>query len=433
MKLLEPENSDYAAYVVKLPAPKTLEGLDNLVGLQVLGDQALVAKDTDYGDLALVFTKGTQLSQEFAYENNLHRHSDRNKNQDETGYLEDNRHIRSMQLRGHRSSALVMRLSALSYIKKLDLSQFNEGDKFDRIGDHEICQKFISKKTRAQQTMEKNKKVFSRVDEKFMPEHYKTDSFFKNAHIIPENADVTVTQKLHGTSIRVGHTIVARKLKLADKLAKRMGVKVHDKEYDMIYASRRAIKDKNNPGAQHFYESDVWALNGSKLDGLLPQGYLVYGELVGWTPEGGNLQARYTYNVPHGLADLYVYRIAVMNPEGVVVDLTYDQIVEFCRDRGIKVVPLLWRGKYKDFDWKEWVDRFEEKTLHKYHEEGHANAIPLSKDSMCDEGVVIRAEGLAPYTLKCKSETFDEFDNKNMAEGVLDMEEEGKIENGESA
>lgn len=428
MKLLEPENKDYAGVIVRLPKPVALEGLDNLVGLQVLGSQALVAKSSDYGDLALVFTAGTQLSEEFAYKNNLHRHNDKNENQAESGYLEDNRHIRSLKLRGHRSDALVVRLESLSYIKKLDLTQFEEGDTFDRIGDHEICRKFVRKPTRAQATMEKNKKIFSRVDEKFLPQHYDTDNYFKYSHIIPENADITVTQKLHGTSIRIANTIVQRKMTWKDKLAKKIGAVVQDREYDYVYGSRRVIKDKNNPSHIHFYDTDIWSTEGEKLVGKIPQGYLVYGELVGWTAEGAPLQSKYTYTVPQGLAELYVYRVATINPEGVVSDLTYDQIVEFCRDRDLKVVPLLWRGKYKEFKPEDWVDFAGHDTLHKYKEDGFPQAVPLDKDSPCDEGVVIRAEGIAPYTLKVKSATFVGYDNQNTADGTLDMEEEGKVE-----
>jgi hypothetical protein len=427
MKLLEPENKDYAAIVVKLPAPVKLEGLDNLVGLQVLGAQALVAKDSDYGELALVFTAGTQLSEEFAYKNNLHRHGDRNEDQGKTGYLEDNRHVRSLKLKGHTSSALIMHLDSLSYIKKLDISQFNEGDIFDNIGDNPICQKYISKKTYKERQIEKNKKVFTRVDQKFLPIHYDTDSYFKNAHIINENTDVTVTQKLHGTSIRIANTIVQRKLSLAEKWVKKLRVRVQETEYDMVFGSRRVTKDANNPTHVHFYDADVWSIYGAKLTGLVPKGYLVYGELVGWTPEGAPLQSKYTYDVPHTLAELYVYRVATINPEGVVTDLTYDQITEFCRDRGLKVVPLLWRGKYKDFKPEEWVDfPGHEEKLHKYREEGYPQAVALSKDCPVDEGVVIRVEGLAPFTLKAKSQTFVAHDNKVAEEGTLDMEEEGK-------
>lgn len=429
MKLLEPENKDYAAIVVKLPSPVKLEGLDNLVGLPMLGAQALVSKDTDYGELALVFTAGTQLSEEFAYHNNLHRHNDKNEDRSQKGYLEDNRHVRAMKLKGHTSSALVMKLSSLSYIKKLDVSQFNEGDIFDRIGDHEICRKYVNKRTFKERQLEKNKKVFTRVDQKFLPIHYDTDSYFKNAHIIPEDKEVTVTQKLHGTSIRIANTIVHRKMTWKDKLAKKIGAAVAETEYDMVYGSRRVTKDANNPSHVHFYDSDVWSINGAKLTGLVPKGYLVYGELIGWTPEGAPLQSKYTYNVVHPNAELYVYRVATINPEGVVTDLTFDQVMEFCRDRGLKVVPLLWRGKYKDFKPEDWVDfPGHEETLHRYHEEGFTQAVPLSKDCPVDEGVVIRAEGLAPYTLKAKSQTFVAHDNKVAEEGTLDMEEEGKIE-----
>lgn len=427
MKLLEPINRDYAAIVTRLPKPVDLPGLDNLVGLQVLGSQALVSRDSEYGELALVFTAGTQLSEEFAYKNNLHRHSDKNEDQSQTGYLEDNRHIRALKLRGHSSSALVLPLHSVAYIKGVDISEFKEGDTFDRIGDHEICKKYVNKRTFKERQFEKNKKVFSRVDAKFLPIHYDTDSFFKNSHVIPEDCEVTVTQKLHGTSLRIANTIVQRKVTWKDKLASKLGAVVAATEYDYVYGSRRVVKDANNPSHVHFYDSDIWSLKGSELKGLIPQGYLVYGELIGWTPEGSSLQSKYTYNVPNPLAELYVYRVATINPEGVVTDLTFDQIVEFCRDRDLKVVPLLWRGKYKDFKPEDWVDYPGFPTMHNYHEDGYPQAVPLCKESPCDEGVVIRADGLAPYTLKAKSETFVQHDNKIMAEGLLDMEEEGKV------
>ena len=108
--------------------------------------------------------------------------------------------------------------------------------------------------------------------------------------------------------------------------------------------------------------------------------------------------------------------------------MSYKQIVEFCRDRDLKVVPLLWEGKYKDFKPEDWADFAGHETLHRYKEDGYPQAVPLDKDSPCDEGVVIRAEGIAPYTLKVKSATFVGYDNQNMAEGTLDMEEEGKVE-----
>lgn len=437
MKLLEPENKDYAGVIVRLPEPVALEGLDNLVGLQVLGSQALVSKDSDYGELVIVFTAGIQLSEEFARVNNLHRHSDRNEDQSKTGYLEDNRHVRSIKLKGHSSNALILSLESLSYIKKLDLTQFNEGDTFDRIGDNEICHKYQYKKTFKERQLSKNEKAYSRVDGRFFPKHYDTDSYFKNAHVIPEESEVTVTQKLHGTSVRIAHTIVDRKLSLAEKWVMKLGVKVMTSEYDVVYGSRNAVKDANNPRHKHFYDSDIWSLKGAEIMDQIPQGYLVFGEIIGWTPEGAALQKGFTYGITHPQAELYVYRVATISPEGFVQDLSYDAMAAWCKakinptdddspDRTLKVVPLLWRGKYKDFKPEDWVDYPGHETLHKYREDGYPQAVPLGKDSPCDEGVVIRKEGLAPYTLKCKSETFNRKENENVEKGELDVEEEQK-------
>lgn len=437
MKLLEPENREYAGVIVRLPEPVALEGLDNLVGLQVLGSQALVSKDSDYGELAIVFTAGIQLSEEFARVNNLHRHSDRNEDQSKTGYLEDNRHVRSIKLKGHSSNALILSLESLSYIKKLDLTQFNEGDTFDRIGDNEICHKYQYKKTFKERQLSKNEKAYSRVDGRFFPKHYDTDSYFKNAHVIPEESEVTVTQKLHGTSVRIAHTIVDRKLSLAEKWVIKLGIKVMTSEYDVVYGSRNAVKDANNPRHKHFYDSDIWSLKGAEIMDQIPQGYLVFGEIIGWTPEGAALQKGFTYGITHPQAELYVYRVATISPEGFVQDLSYDAMAAWCKakinptdddspDRTLKVVPLLWRGKYKDFKPEDWVDYPSHETLHKYREDGYPQAVPLGKDSPCDEGVVIRKEGLAPYTLKCKSETFNRKENENVEKGELDVEEEQK-------
>lgn len=425
MKLHEPENSNYAAVVVKIEKLVPLEGCDNVVGTPLLGFQAIVSKDTEPGTLGVVFPAETQLTEEYARLNNLHRHGNLNDDEGAKGYLEDNRRVKAMKFRGHRSDCLFMPLSSLGYIKNLDISLFNEGDTFDRIGEHEVCRKYIVKRSRKEERLEKNKKqVFQRVDKKFLPEHYKTDQYFRNAHVIPESKEVIVTQKLHGTSIRIGNTIVARKASVLDKIARRLGVSVGETEYDYVFGSKRVVKDVNNPNQNHFYSTDIYSEEGKKLEGSIPEGYLLYGELVGWTPENAPLQKHYTYDVPAGTCDLYIYRVAFVNPQGFVCDLSWDQVVEFCRDRGIHTVPELWRGKYADFDVYDWIEDEDHPTIHKYHEDGYPQAVPLDKDSPCDEGVCIRLDGIAPYILKAKGPLFYGHETKMKDEEAVDIEEE---------
>lgn len=419
MKLVEPENKNYAASVVTIKETFPLEGLDNLVGTIIFGFQAVISKDTPIGTVGIVFPAETQLSELYASENNLHRHGDRNKDEGQSGFLEDNRRVRALRLRGNRSDCLFMPLTSLDYTgAKTEL--LNEGDTFDELNGHKICQKYVIKTNKRENRLEKNKKkVWSRIDKKFLPEHYDTDNYFRNAETIPEHFWVHITQKLHGTSIRVGHTVVARKLSIRDRAAKALGVKVQDTEMDYVFGSRKVIKDVNNPNQNHFYTTDIWTEEGKKLEGLIPENYLLYGELVGWTPEGAPLQKNYTYKVPRGTCDLYIYRVAFINDRGLVTDLGWDQVIEFCKDRNLKPVPTLYQGPM--LSQQEIMDTFIDKN---FREEGYRSAVELDPESPCDEGVCIRVDGLSPYILKAKSPMFLEHETKMLDEEATDVEAE---------
>lgn len=426
MKLTKPENDNYAATVTTITNITELDNCDNVAGTTILGFQAIIGKDTAPGTRGIAFPAETQLSDEYASRNNLYRHAGLNKDKDKAGYLEDNRRVKAMKFRGHRSDSLFMPLESLSYIKGLNINDLKEGDTFDRIGEHEICKKYqVRRKTGTPRT-EKNKKEWTRIDQAFLPEHYKTDNFFRYADSISPETEVIITQKLHGTSIRIANTIVKRRGNLLERTLQGLGVQIKTIEYDYVYGSRRVIKDANNPNQAHFYGADIYSSEGKKLDGLLPQGYVVYGELIGWTQEGAPLQKNYTYKVPHGSAELCVYRVAHVNPQGVICDLSWNQVLEFCRDKGLRAVPELWRGKYADFAKKddrgysipsEFIDS-------RYKESGYLQAVPLSEESPCDEGVCIRVDGIAPYILKAKSPLFYAHETKMLDEEAVDMEEE---------
>lgn len=423
MKILTPENENYAATIVTIKELHPLEGSDRIVGATIFGSQAIVGVGTtEVGTKGLYFPAETQLSEEFAYHNNLHDHGNLNKDQGAKGYLGDNRRIRAIRLRGHRSDCLFLPIESLSYIKGLKLDDLNEGDTFDQLLDHPICKKYVLKRTVKEQRLEKNKhKLIPRIDKKFLPEHYDTDNYFRNSEVIPNTRWVTITQKLHGTSIRVGHTVVNRKLTIRDRAAKLAGVQVKDTEMDYVFGSRKAIKDINNPNQNHFYTTDIWTEEGKKLEGLIPENFLLYGELIGYTSDGSPIQKNYTYRVPQGTCDLYIYRVAFINAKGYVVDLSWEQVKEFCKDRGLKTVPELYSGPMPTQP--EIVQWFIDK---KFREDGYPQAVELDDASPVDEGVCIRVDGMSPYILKAKSPMFLEYETKMLDEEAVDMEEEGK-------
>lgn len=427
MKLEEPRNKNYAANIVRVRNTVALDGLDNLVGIPLLGYQALASKDTPLDELAVLFTAESQLSPEYASKNNLHRHADLNENEGESGYLEDNRRVKAIKLRGHRSDALLMPLSSLAFTGA-NLNDLNEGDIFDVLNGHEIVKKYYVKEPGTNRKVDKNAvKKFRRVDEKFLPEHYDTENYWRNAHAIPADAEVVVTQKLHGTSIRIGNTIVKRQLNWRERLAAKLGVKVAETEFAHVYGSRKVIKDPNNPDQQHFYVSDIWTEFGKRLDDLIPENFIVYGELIGWTPDGAPIQKNYTYNVPQGGQELYIYRVAVVTNGGFLVDLPWDQVKHFAADRGLKTVPELWRGRHDMFVASEWMDiRYADPN----ESVGYfPQAVPLSDKKTVDEGVAIRTDiGRAPYILKAKSPIFLQHESRLLDQEVVDIETEGSEE-----
>lgn len=423
MKLKEPENKNYAATIVKIEHLNPLVNSDNLLGAPLLGMQAVVSKETEIGTVGVVFVAGTQLSDEYCARNNLYRHKEFNEDKEQAGFIEDNRRVKAIKLRGNRSDALFMPLSSLSYTK-VDLSEFKIGDAFEELNGFEICKKYEVKR-KSIPMHEKNKhKVFNRVDEKLFPRHYDTAQYYRVLDTFKPYTEIVVTQKLHGTLLRFSNIPVKRKLTLKEKLAKTLGVKVQQEEYAHVYGSNRVIKDANNKNQQHFYGSDIWTDAGKKFDDMIPENFVVYGELVGWNPDGSAIQKHYTYRMPHMTNEFYVYRVAQINSQGILTDLSWDQVKEFCRDRGMRTVPELWRGKHQDFNPDEWLDTSYHDKLHG----GYPHALPLDDDSPCDEGVCIRIEGLAPYITKLKSPEFYAHEDKMIDEGAIDTEEQGKVE-----
>lgn len=421
MKIDKPENPNYCATVVQLPAVRfSLEGLDNIEGVSIFGYQVLVGKGST--GIGVFFPAESQLSDQYCYENNLYRHGDLNANPDEKGYLEDNRRVRAIKFKGNTSNGFFMPLSSLEYTG-VDVSLLNEGDEFDTLNGHEICRKYLVPRKAGRSQPEKADRGFVRADKKFMPEHIDTENFFKNFEKIDPDDEVIVTQKIHGSSIRIANTMVNHKPSLIERVVSLFGAKIVKTEYAYLYGSRKVIKDANNPNQNHFYETDIWTLEGHKLDGLIPENYIVYGELIGWTPEGAEIQKNYSYSIPKGQCELYVYRIAIVNSKGLTTDLSWDQVREFCKSVGLKHVPELFRCKMSDLIRDDFA--FIKTFLDARFFDGIGLRASLwlgDNEDLVDEGICVRKDGLTPRILKAKSPKFLEHETNLLDKGEEDLE-----------
>ena len=412
-------NPNYAAFIYEVTQTHPLDGLDNLVGVNVGGYQALVPKTTKPGDRFVAVVAGTQISENYARRLNLYRDSSLNADKNQTGYLENNRRVKAIRLRGNASNALLLDINLFD----VDLSGARVGTEFDHINGVEFSRKFVvPTKGNINNGGAVVKKHKSGVTSEQFPEHYDTPQWHRVSQDFA-GKDVTVTQKLHGTSTRISWVEIDRPAKWYERLLIKAGVPVNLKEWKFVVGSRRVIKTEGD--GNHWYSTDIWSeyAQTHNLAEALPKGVMVYGELIGWLPDGTPIQRGYTYNLPKGQAALYIYRVVVNG-----YDLSDAAMREFAAQRGLKVVPLLASFSRDEgvFLLGEFLETLTDTTLSDEDEWAFIERpVPLSPDSPCDEGVVIRAEGITPKAAKFKFPRFYEFESVQADAGTADIEEQG--------
>ncbi|SKV08948.1 RNA ligase [Mycobacteroides abscessus subsp. abscessus] len=424
MKFETPKNVNYAAVVVRVPEPLRVLGLDNLVAIPMFGYQVLTQKEgIKAGDLRVLFVAETQLSEEYARLNNLHREPTLNDDAGaEAGYLEANRRVKAIRLRKNNSSALLMPLESLAYTG-IDVSQLEVGDTFDTLNGHEICRKYEVPGKRAQGAPGQPK-IRQRVDQKLFPMHLDTEHLFRNWHVFREPKRVVVTQKLHGTSIRIGRVPAARDKGWLERVVvnKWLRIATPDTAFEDVAGSRRVVKGRSENN--NYYDSDIWADYAKRLEGLIPENFIVYGELIGWESEEKPIQKGYTYNLLPGDRELYVYRVATVNGQGVIADLSWEGVEQFCAAIGVKTVPVIHmldefaEAEDEPMLTRAYVDAYLDRNL----ADKYPAALPLSDPLSVDEGICVRVEGQVPRIFKAKSPIFFEHETKMLDKGEEDLE-----------
>lgn len=205
---------NYAPKVVRVRQLVELPGLDNLRGVPVDGYMALVSKDTPLNSLMVMFPAEVQLTASFAGEMNLFRHSELNADPESKGYLEDSARVRAVKFRGHVSSALLLP------VWQPDMT---EGLEFDTVDGVTISKKYVIP-VKGNPARSAAEKAWKRVDTKFLPEHPDTAQYLRDQGAIPQDAWFTVTQKLHGSSVRIGYTVVKRQPTWFERVLVRCGI-----------------------------------------------------------------------------------------------------------------------------------------------------------------------------------------------------------------
>lgn len=437
MKLEINDSNNYAAVVVQIPEPFKLPNSDRLYGLGIFGYTVVVDDSWKEraGQLAVFFPAESQLSGVFTRHANLFRHNEQNADPKQSGYLEDNRRIRAIKLRGTVSNGLALPIEVLEGFT--GTRGFEVGQAFDTIDGVEICRKYRIKEPNVARSREDRKlaKAFKRVDEKLFPVHVETDQYLRNEGILSDDDILIVTQKLHGTSWRGARTLVRSELKWYERLAKRLGVRVQENYFDLLAGSRQVIKDPKSHTQDHFYGYDLWTKKLAEVGDRIPENVIVYGEIVGYTDGGAEIQKGHAYGQDPGANQLYVYRVSVITNSGDLYDLSWDQVRHFCDTHGFEHVRELWRGFKRDFNVADFSEVDFYADFRRQIRDGDTRVypdapVPLSgAGTGADEGIAIRVErgGPIPLLFKVKNDSHYLYETNQLDSGEADIEAEESV------
>ena len=448
-------SDNYSARIIEVhfsphPDPETTRlkiasynGLNFIVGV----DQ------TD--NVMVLFPAGCQISEPVAAANDLVRR----KNEDGSpagGMLEANRKVKALKLRGIHSEGLLMDRSCLASFG--DVSQLNVGDVFEEFNGTPVCKRYVPPYVKQGNGFQQVKK---KREYPLFVQHQDTDNLRHNLKQLQSGDMLTVTLKIHGTSGRTSNIPVERTVELPrslkDKLLRRPARTETVSEYQLLTGSRRVVIDNDEKVRNSFYGDDSFRLEAtSRLAHAVAKNEIWFYEIVGWLPDSSTpIMSRvktsvlkdkeftreygkemvYKYGCPEGTFDVYVYRIVVVNPDGLVYDLPWNVVKARCVSAGLKHVPevdvpLFGSVKYGSSSFKVYNGPDAAENIH-----GVRDYILESLETVCQgpdpidpshirEGVVIRRDGADGTTsfLKLKDFRFLCLENA-VPDDTIDLEE----------
>lgn len=416
MKLKIDENSkNYACQVVDINKLFPIEGADKIQRCNINGNDVIVSKDVKIGDKMLYFVSGTKLNPDFCKFNNLLTDAEQNKNK-KAGYISHKQfRVKAIKLKGVISDGILLPVNSLdAFGKDFNYKSLKTGDEFTGIGDISVCEKYfvpVRNSNPGGKAPKQPKRINRLVENQFFL-HGDTDNLRKNIDKVNPNDIIGIHYKKHGTSIVLGNVLVKKNLKWYEKFAQKLGLNVIDTEYDIVYSSRKVVKNQylNPETGAGFYGEDIWGVVAKEIGHLIPKNWTLYGEILGYTPGGSPIQGKYDYGCKQGERKFYVYKISVVNPDGKVIYLTDKQIEEYCEKVGLLYKDtFIYYGKAGElFDlYYMSIEDWREKFLHNLEQRYNEKDCYMCVNKIPEEGIVLRVEKLESYeAYKLKSKRF---------------------------
>ena len=500
----ETMSHEYCASVIRIGELEPIQGSDFLVQTKVAGFNVVIRKgEVKTGDIMFYAANETMLDSDFVGTNNMYEpsvyHMNANGsevdelkselesfmclNTDEDkirrkkeeinakikslcGFFNKHGRVKLIRLRKCPSYGFIFSTETMAKycpeIRNVDLEALIDNPSgiydFDTVNGKKFIQVYMPPQperkvyTKFEKKHKKLKKFDRIIPGEFMF-HYDTQQLNKNMYAINPTDVVSITLKIHGTSICIGNILTNKTwrcntgIRSLDKPLNYMYQnfipnkwKPVKKAYDVIYSSRTVIKNKyENPDSKGFYDVDVWTKYYNILKGVIPEGIMLYGEIIGYQGDGGKfIQKNYDYSCHPNTNKMMIYRVVENRPDGKKHEYNVTEVYDFTIDlignhpelkEYIHPIDILYTGTLQNL-YPEvkitdtWHDEVLEllKSEKKFRMEENE---PLCNNKVPREGIVIRIQDdpvAEAYKLKCTK--FLEKESKEVSEGTADIESE---------
>lgn len=442
LSISENANPNYLAKIVTLNEPRKHSNADRLQCWSIDFQNVITDLSYQLGDVCIYFPIECTINKDLISYMNGFEDKALNQNPEERGFFNKHARVRAISLRGEKSQGFLVKLSfIMQWLNEDTNDAFNENEEFDTINGITLCQKYIPKlsKTQGSGNVKQRNKIqrISRLVPDQFRLHVDTSNLRKNVHNIYPNDTISLAYKKHGTSFVVGNVLTKKKLKLHHKILKALKIPIEDKVYDIVYSSRKVVKNEyETKQNQHFYGTDIWGIVKEELKDRILPGLTLYGEIIGFLPDGGYIQKQYDYGCKQGEHKTYIYRITFTNPEGNVFEFDCNQIKEYCNKYELLFEDtLIYHGKANEYmpqneneSISEWQSRLVTFLEGKHNEKDCYMCI----NKVPEEGIVLRKQSLFQYeAYKLKSARFLEYETKELDSGEENIEDlvEENLEN----
>lgn len=412
---------EYCCTIVRIGNVTPIEGSDFLGKVEVEGRDIVVRKDmVKEGDLMFYAQNECQLDKEFLSVNNMFSDASLNKDHSKKGYFNKNGRVRLVKLRGVVSMGFLFTKQEMeNYCGELE--ELEIGKDFDTV-DGKLFVKAYVPPVKEYKPKRKHLRSVNKFDRMIPGEfafHYDTGQLNREIQWVHADDDVTITVKLHGTSVIIGNVLVNNPIipsvgiPFLDKILRKVYFLLPKKwqkskqEYDVIYSSRTVIKNKdiNEEVTCGYYGVDVWADYYELLKDKIEKGTTIYGEIIGYIPNSSTMiQKGYDYGCKEGENKLMIYRVHRKYEDGTEYEYNVEDVYGFTLDLikrypelALKIHPIdiLYSGEfsklYPELDPKtHWHENVLEAMKNDTKHLGMELNEPLCNNKVPREGVVLR-------------------------------------------